>query len=434
MIKKILRAFTASLLATLSCWIIRKYKPTIIMVTGSVGKTSTKDAIADALCKTHFLRKSEKSFNSEFGVPFTIIGVGNPWKSVFAWVRVFQEAFTLLLLPNHYPKMLVLEVGAGKEGDITKTLRIVTPNIVVVTLLPDVPVHVEAYASPQAVREEEFMPAYALAPAAPLIISSDDLYARDMAMRLPVNTSMYGVREDAQVRIEQTDFLIENGHVRGMQAQITIKNVNGTETVPVTIRGALGRQQFFAVAAALSVATALSISAETALSGISSYVPPPGRGRILDGVQESIIIDESYNASPVAVSESLLTFRDLISSSRRIVVLGDMLELGRYSVSEHACIGKLATQCADIIVTVGVRARGIARSAQEEGYDEKNIHLCDTTKEAIAVLLKLVQPNDVFLIKGSQSIRLERVVERMLRNPSDSVKLTRQDKQWKLIP
>ncbi len=431
MMKKILHTFVASILETLSRGIIRKYKPMIIMVTGSVGKTSTKDAIAVALSETHFLRKSEKSFNSEFGVPFTIIGVENPWRNIFAWLRVFQEAFTLLLLPNHYPKMLVLEVGAGKPGDITHLLRMATPDIVVVTRLPEVPVHVEAYASPQAVREEEFMPAYALTPSAPLIISADDSYARDMAQRLPVRTIMYGMREDADVHIEQIEFFIENGHVRGMQARVGGRAPR-TTTGTVVVRGALGRQQVFAPAAALSVAVALSVPIDTALVGLSSYVPPPGRGRIFDGIHGSIIIDESYNASPVAVVESLLTLREFVTPSRRIAVLGDMLELGRYSVSEHEHIGKLAAQCADLIVTVGVRAQGIAKAAQEFGFTKENIYMFNTAKETKEALSALARDGDVFLIKGSQSIRLESVVETLLHDQSDSVHMPRQDVQWKL--
>ena len=431
MIKNFLRTFVASLLATLSRGIIHKYKPMIIMVTGSVGKTSTKDAIATALSEIYFLRKSEKSFNTEFGMPFTIIGVENPWRNVFAWLRVFQEAFTLLLLPNHYPKMLVLEVGADKPGEIAHLLHIATPDIVVVTCLPEVPVHVEAYNSPQAVREEEFMPAYSLAPSAPLIISADDRYACDMAQRLPVQTIMYGVSGDADVHIKDTEFFIENGQVRGMQARIGVRAPR-TITVPIVVRGAFGRQQIFAPTAALSVAIALSVPIDVALAGLFSYMPPPGRGRILNGVHESIIIDESYNASPIAVTESLSTLREFASSSRRVAVLGDMLELGRYSVSEHERIGKLVAQCADVIVTVGVRAQCIAKTAEESGFSKENIHIFNTAKEATVALATLVREHDVFLIKGSQGVRLESVVESLLRDPRDSIHMPRQDVHWKL--
>ena len=100
------------------------------MVTGSVGKTSTKDAIAAALSNTFFLRKSEKSHNSEFGVPLTIFGKKNPWKHPLSWLRVFGQAFALFVLPSRYPRLLVLEVGADRPGDLTRILRIATPDIV----------------------------------------------------------------------------------------------------------------------------------------------------------------------------------------------------------------------------------------------------------------------------------------------------------------
>ena len=111
-----------------------------------------------ALATRFFVRKSDKSFNSEFGVPFTILGVENPWGNPLAWVSIMKSSLVLLILPNHYPNMLVLEAGADKQGDLARILRMATPDAVVITRLPDIPVHVEAYASPEAVREEEFSP------------------------------------------------------------------------------------------------------------------------------------------------------------------------------------------------------------------------------------------------------------------------------------
>ncbi|MFZ1987832.1 MAG: Mur ligase family protein, partial [Minisyncoccia bacterium] len=179
--KKLLRSITALWLAFLARLVIAKYKPRIVMVTGSVGKTSTKDAVRAALSSRAFVRASEKSYNSEFGVPLTILGSKNPWTDALGWFRVLKEACALLLLPNHYPTILVLEVGADRPGDLAKILRIATPDVVVVTWLPEIPVHVEAYISPEAVREEEFVPAYGLAQGAPLIIASEDHHARTYA-------------------------------------------------------------------------------------------------------------------------------------------------------------------------------------------------------------------------------------------------------------
>ncbi|MEK7126443.1 MAG: Mur ligase family protein, partial [Patescibacteria group bacterium] len=150
--KKILKMIVSNILVVLAHAVVLRYRPNIVMVSGSVGKTSTKDAIAEVLSTRFFVRKSDKSFNSEFGVPFTIFGVPNPWGNPLAWISLMKNALALLVLPNHYPNMLVLEVGSGKPGDLAQILRIATPDAVVITRLPEIPVHVEAYPSPDAVR------------------------------------------------------------------------------------------------------------------------------------------------------------------------------------------------------------------------------------------------------------------------------------------
>ncbi|MEK7114123.1 MAG: hypothetical protein AAB850_01070, partial [Patescibacteria group bacterium] len=128
--KKLLKPVFVFLLAFLARAVIRRYRPHIVMVTGSVGKTATKDAIATVLATRFYVRSSEKSFNTEFGVPFTVLGVGNPWGNPFAWFLIMKNALALFILPNHYPNMLVLEVGAGKPGDCARILKIATPNMV----------------------------------------------------------------------------------------------------------------------------------------------------------------------------------------------------------------------------------------------------------------------------------------------------------------
>src|SRR5450830_395181 len=105
--KNILKYLFAFFLRILSRAVLHRYRPHIVMVTGSVGKTSTKDAVATVLATRFFVRKSEKSFNSQFGVPFTILGVDNPWNNPLAWFSLAKRAIALLVLPNHYPKMLV---------------------------------------------------------------------------------------------------------------------------------------------------------------------------------------------------------------------------------------------------------------------------------------------------------------------------------------
>lgn len=423
--KALFKAPVAWFLAILAREVLKKYRPLVVMVTGSVGKTSTKDAAAAVLAGRYNLRASEKSYNSEFGVPLTIIGAKNPWQNPVAWIHVFQEALGLILLPNHYPKLLVLEVGADRPGDLARILRFADPDAVIVTRLPEVPVHVEAYASPQAVREEEFAPAYALTPGEPLIISADDPYAVAMASRLDAKISTFGFADGADVRLEGYAFY-EEGDESGMEAAINIDGVSRTLRIP----GALGKSQLYAPAAAIACALSLDMSPEEALKAAEAYVPPAGRGRILKGKNGSRIIDDSYNASPAAVEEALAALT-LVPGTRRIAALGDMLELGRYSAEEHARIGRLASEKADILVAVGTRARAMREAARMAGMPDDRTFSFDTSREAAEALREMVTEGDVLLVKGSQSIRMERIAEALLADPAEKTKLVRQESEWK---
>lgn len=410
--------------------VLRKYKPTVIMVTGSVGKTSTKDAITAVLSHRFYVWGSKKNFNSDFGVPITIFGMSDRWKGVVDWVPVLGESLALWLLPNHYPKILVLEVGADRPGDLARILKIATPDVVVVTRLPKVPVHVEAYATPAAVREEEFAPAYALAPGAPLIVSADDDFARALAAPLEASLTTYGVAEDADVRIVSDAPLMKGGRICGMKG--TMKFDGNEHVVPV--RGALGRPQLLAPAAAIAVARLMGMSVKEIIKGVEAYEPPAGRGRLIAGKNGSLILDDSYNASPAAMREALNSLQIIHAAhpqSRRVAALGDMLELGRYSRQEHENLGKQAVGKCDVLVAVGVRAHAIADAAVESGMAEEHVHYFDTSKEAADFLKDFIQENDTLLIKGSQSIRMERIAEAVLENPNDQKLLVRQDKEWK---
>ncbi len=400
------------------------------MVTGSVGKTSTKDAIAAVLDHRFYIRASEKSYNSEFGVPLTIIGASNPWSNFPAWAKVFGEAFALILFPNHYPKILVLEVGADRPGDLARILRIATPDVVVVTRLPEMPVHVEAYATPAAVREEEFAPAYALAPGLPLVVSADDTFARALAAPLTAHITTYGTSPDADIRILSDAPFLENDTVVGMKGTFSIDGAS----YDIPVYGALGRPQLLAPAAAIAVGRILGMTVKETLDGVKAYQPPAGRGRLIPGKNGSLILDDSYNASPSAVEEALSSLQlihQVQPHSRRIAALGDMLELGRYSRVEHERIGTDAAKKCDVLVTVGARSRATNTAAISAGMPESAVHHFDTSKEAAVFLKTEVQKHDVILVKGSQSVRMERVAEALLNTPSDQTYLVRQDPEWK---
>lgn len=425
--KAFLKSIVTFVIARLAQMIIAKYKPQIIMVTGSVGKTSTKDALKAVFSTRSYVRASEKSYNSEFGVPLTIIGASNPWESSISWLKVIGEGIALIVLPNHYPKILILEVGADRPGDLAKILKIATPDAVVVTRLPEIPVHVEAYSSPEAVREEEFVPAYGLAPGSPLVIAAEDPYANAYAKRLQAQVATFGFIEKADVRIEDAQIAEEKGVLTGMRAAIRV----GAKSYDLLVPGVVGKPALLSCAAALATATALGVSAEHALDGLKSYDSPPGRMRLFKGINGATLIDDSYNSSPIAAEEALSTL-SLVPAKRRIVVLGDMLELGRYSVTEHERIGRLAAGIVDYVYTVGVRSRAIAQAAKESGMTDDRVHSFQSAAEAAAAIAPLLTPGDVLLAKGSQNnIRLERLIQALLLDLADVSHLVRQDKEWK---
>jgi UDP-N-acetylmuramoyl-tripeptide--D-alanyl-D-alanine ligase len=316
-------------------------------------------------------------------------------------------------------------VGADRPGDLARILRIATPDAVVVTRLPDVPVHVEAYTTPRAVREEEFAPAYALSVGAPLIVSSRDVHAIKMAEDTRATTITVGFSKDADVHLDEPKLLCDEGKPVGMQTVATV----GDTAYTLEVRGALGKPQVLAPAMALALAASLGIPPAHAVKGLRAYLPPAGRGRLLPGKNGSMLIDDSYNASPAAVEEALDSL-SLIPKARRIAVLGDMLELGRYSASEHERIGTLAAKKTDVLVTVGQRSRATAQAALAAGMAEESVRSFDTSVHAAEYLERAVQEKDVVLIKGSQSIRTERIVKALLGDAADSQYLVRQETEW----
>lgn len=426
--RTLIKSILSGTLGLLARLVVRKYRPKVVMITGSVGKTSTKDAIAAVLAARFYVRKSEKNFNNEFGVPFAILGVKRrPTVNPFSWITPFKNAAALLLLPNHYANMLVLEVGADQPGDLKPILGLATPDAVVVTHLPEIPVHVEAYASPEEVREEEFSPAYGLAARAPLIVSADDQHALAMSARVPARLSTYGLARGANIRIHTFSFNEEDGKVNGMRAELEVDGIKES----FVVRGGVGKTQMLPLAAAVATGLAFDISPQEAKTALEKYEPPPGRSRLLEGKGGSVIIDDTYNASPAAVEEALATLKAFPRARRRVALLGDMLELGRYSVGEHERAGKLAADSCDLLISVGVRSRAVAEAARAAGMPSERTLSFDDSRIAASALSDKFGEGDVVLVKGSQSIRMERVVEILLAQSSDAVRLPRQEREWK---
>lgn len=406
--------------------VLRKYQPKIIAITGTVGKTSTKDSVAAALSKFVPVRKSPKSFNSDIGVPLTVLGCDNPGSDIFGWLRVLVEGLILLALPNHYPDWLVLEVGTDQPGDIKKVTSWLSPDLVIVTKLSKVPVHVEAFPAPEDLFNEKGNLVRALKTGGTLILNADDedvLAYRNLSNERVVLFGNASELKAGNYKITYT----EDNKPDGIYFEVTAE----VETIAVHIKGTLGEQNTSHVLAALAVCQVLKENLVIAAKAFFREAPTPGRMRIVEGMKASTILDDTYNSSPIAVEEALKTLAE-IKAPRKIAVLGDMLELGRFSVDEHKKAGERAAKAADILVAVGIRSHYTAETARAEGMKAENIFECNDSRQAAELLKTMIEAGDTILVKGSQSIRMERVVEAIMAHPEDKAKLlVRQEPEWK---
>tara|TARA_B100000745_G_C20152315_1_gene395041 strand:+ start:3226 stop:4515 length:1290 start_codon:yes stop_codon:yes gene_type:complete len=408
--------------------VLKKYKPTIVVVTGSVGKTSMKDAVAHVLEQQFFVRKSQKSYNSETGVPLTILGCENPWNSHVLWMKVIVEGLLLIFSKNHYPKILVLEVGADKPGDVKGMMDWITPNVVIVTKLPSIPVHVEAYASPDQTREEEFSPAHSLGVDGTLIYSKDDEFAAELAKGVGANVITYGLKENADIVGEYKGLVYDGNTPKGISADI----IRDGKRECVVVNGAAGKHQLYPALGAYATGLVFDLIPSQICEAIQGYTPPQGRMRVHEGIKNTLLIDDSYNASPVAMIAALDTLNEIQAAGEKIVVLGDMLELGTFSMDEHMHVGRCAAKKADLLVTVGLRAKGIADGANKARMAKKNMVHFNTSEEAAEFLIEKVESGDVVLVKGSQGVRMEKITEALLQDKSRASELlVRQDVEWK---
>ncbi len=407
------KKLVAKLLKLEARLVLRKYKPRIVAVTGSVGKTSTKDAIYSVVSKGVYARKSQKSFNSEIGLPLTVLGQPNAWRNPLRWIENLFDGALLYVLPRRYPEWLVLEAGADRPGDISSLAAWLPVDIAVITRLPEVPVHVEYFDSPEAVKEEKASLIRALKEGGSLVLYADDKEVVGLRQRASTaHVTTFGFHQDADVRAHDARVSFdEHNRPTGMVSQITMAG----KTAELAVKGALGAHALLPALAAAGVGLAMGKEEGEILESLKGYEPPHGRMHLIPGLKGTFIIDDTYNSSPAAVEAALDALALL--PGRKIAALGDMLELGRHSVDEHRKAGALAAKVADVLITVGFRARDIAEGALDSGMQDSQILQFEDAGPAGKELELMLQAGDTVLIKGSQSMRMERMVEEIMLNP-----------------
>ena len=433
--KKIPLKILKSYLKFLAELTIRRFKPQIIGITGSVGKTSAKDAIFAVLSarggERGEVRKSEGNLNNELGMPLAILGDwaeedlklisrGQPagtekfkkllfwWKVIFSSKKRLIDSFFLDKID--YPKILILEYAADRPGDIKYLLEMARPNIAVVTAVGEIPSHVEFFSGPEAVAKEkakliESLPANGFA-----VLNFDDEAVINMKERAKARIISFGFGDGADMEIGNLENFPKSLK-EPFEFGSSFKLKYGENLAPVNLKNTFGKAQAYASAAAACVGLIFDMNLAEISEALSrNYHPAKGRMNLIKGVKDSYIINDAYNASPISMREAFETLSSL-EAKRKIAVLGDMLELGKYSIEAHESLGRLAAKMVDVLVVVGPRAKFVAEAAREEGFPENKIMIFDSASEARESVQNLLKPGDLVLIKASRAIGLDKVVE-----------------------
>src|SRR3989344_2605292 len=218
--KSVFKKLVIAILTWEARLVIRRHKPSVVAITGSVGKTSTKDAVYAVLAGQAQVRKSDKNFNSEIGIPLSILGRPNAWNNPLRWLQNIFDGLLIAGLGRSYPDWLVLEIGADRPGDIRKVVTWLPVDIAVITRLPEVPVHVEYFDSPEMVREEKAALIAGLRPSGVLILSVGDERVVALRERCPAGITVltYGFSGSANVAAEVPEIVFgEAGRAAGMR-------------------------------------------------------------------------------------------------------------------------------------------------------------------------------------------------------------------------
>lgn len=378
---------TLAALQKLAGWWRSRMPVTAIGVTGSVGKTTTKEIIANVLAQRFITLRSEGNLNNEIGLPLTL----------------------LKLTPRH--ERVVLEMGMYALGEIANLCRLARPRIGVVTNVG--PTHLARLGTIERIAQAKAELVQALPPAAEggvAILNADDPLVSAMAGRTVARVFTYGLDDTSDLWADE----IKSEGLEGIRFRFHY----GKEVLHVHLP-MLGRHSVHTALRGAAVGLVEGLSWSEIIKGLQQQ-----RGQlrlmVVRGLRGSMLIDDTYNASPASMLAALNLLDDLCNDTHRaIAVLGDMLELGAYEEAGHRLVGGRAAQVADKLITVGERARWIADEARAVGMPATHIYATANKDDAIALLLGLVREGDIVLIKGSRALAMEAIVD-ALAQPAES--------------
>src|SRR3989344_1020839 len=404
--------------------ILKKYKPDIVGITGSIGKTSAKEAIAAVLQSKFVVRRSTKNYNNEIGVPLAIIGVEKtPGKSVWGWLAVIFKVKKLIFLRDkNYPEILVLEMGADKPGDIQYLTEFAPCKVGVLTFISHA--HTEFFKTIKKIAQEKRIIISHLRQDGFAVLNFDNELVMQNANTTKAEIITYGFKEGADLRATNVNVLKDEqtGWPMGLNFKVLYKG----SVVPVYLPGMIAKSAISTALSGLAVGTIFGVNLVEGAQALSKLEGLPGRMRLIPGIKGTLIIDDTYNSSPEAAKAAVEALAQVAVKdvAKRYTALGDMLELGAETENAHRELGfKVAEMGIDYLITVGEAAKHTAQAAKEAGLGEYAIASFANSGEAGRFLQEKLKPGDVVLAKGSQGGRMEKLVKEVMAEPFQAANL-----------
>jgi len=395
--------------------ILLKYKPVVIAITGNVGKTSTKEAIYTMLKSKYRCRRNEANYNTPVGVAVTIIGTKPGGSSAVAWIKNIILGYGLLInKKKDYPEILIIEIGADYPNDISFICNVLKPKVGVITNIGDIPVHVSNFKNIAEVYQEKLELIKCLPVDGAAILNFDNKRILDFKNLSNAKVISYGFEEGADIYASDFKIIPNESDLRNSEMYYRIEYM-GT-SIPFQLKNIVGKSYAYAILCAVCVGIFFDMNMVEISESLKLYKGVKSRINILKGINNSWIIDDTYNASPLATLSSI-DFLASLPAKRHILAIGDMKELGKYSEAAHCQVGDaIIRDNINLVFSIGEETKFVDKQLISNGFESKNIHHFDKSVDAIKSIYSLVQPGDLILVKGSHSMKMEKISESLAKS------------------